>query len=156
MDSEGNKTGGRQKGTPNKVDVATRGYIESLADPFAFMAQVMKGEAVEVEAVDEDGKPKTVKVWPNLAQQIGAAKWLGDKTAPPAKDRPITFDLPSVATTTDAMAASAAILEAVASGQLTPSEAQSVAAVLESHRRLIESADLERRISELEERSGGS
>ena len=44
------------------------------------------------------------------------------------------------------------VVEAFASGDLTPSETSSVAELLENARRAIETTDLERRIEELEER----
>jgi len=47
------------------------------------------------------------------------------------------------------------VVEALASGDLTPSETSSVAELLESARRAIETTDLARRIAELEERLEG-
>jgi len=44
------------------------------------------------------------------------------------------------------------VVEALASGDLTPSETSSVAELLESARRAIETTDLARRIAELEQR----
>src|SRR3954454_10666599 len=46
-----------------------------------------------------------------------------DRLAPVRKDRPVMFALPAIETTADLPKASAALLEAVASGELTPSEA---------------------------------
>ena len=45
------------------------------------------------------------------------------------------------------------MVEALACGDLTPSETSSVAELLESARRAIETTDLARRIEELEERA---
>jgi tellurite resistance protein len=50
----------------------------------------------------------------------------------------------------DLTAAMAAVTSAMASGTLTPDEAQAVAAVLEGQRRALETSDLERRIAALE------
>jgi len=47
------------------------------------------------------------------------------------------------------------VVEALASGDLTPSETSSVAELLESARRAIETTDLARRIEELEQRLEG-
>ena len=44
----------------------------------------------------------------------------------------------------------AAIVEAVAGGDVTPEEGAAVAAVVETHRRAIETEDLERRLAALE------
>ncbi len=38
------KSGGRQKGTPNRSTVQTRERIQELADPIAFLADVMAGK----------------------------------------------------------------------------------------------------------------
>ena len=46
-----------------------------------------------------------------------------DRIVPPRKDRPVPFLIPKLEKATDAVMASTAIVEAVASGDLTPSEA---------------------------------
>jgi hypothetical protein len=55
-------------------------------------------------------------------------------------------------TAADLPIAVGAVTEAVAAGDLTPDEAQSVAALLELQRRAIETAELEQRIAALEAR----
>jgi hypothetical protein len=52
----------------------------------------------------------------------------------------------------DAVAASAALLAAVAEGAVTPREAAPVMALLVSHKLLVETGDLESRIAALEEK----
>ena len=42
------------------------------------------------------------------------------------------------------------VLEALGLGDITPSEAQAVVSLLETHRKAIETADLEARIADLE------
>lgn len=74
-----------------------------------------------------------------------------ERLSPPRKDTPIRFELPEVATPRDVVAASSAILEAVATGELTPSEAQAVGALLQAHSRTLELNDLELRLQRLEE-----
>jgi hypothetical protein len=46
-----------------------------------------------------------------------------DRIAPPRRDRPVPFSLPKLDTAADAKAAAAAILQAAANCNLTPSEA---------------------------------
>src|SRR5690349_6709266 len=46
-----------------------------------------------------------------------------DRLLPALKDRSVAFALPEITTTADVVKASAALLQAVASGELTPSEA---------------------------------
>ncbi len=60
------------------------------------------------------------------------------------------FDLPDVETIPDLIQAIRAVTEAVAAGQLSAREGESVARILESHRRAFETADFEARIRALE------
>lgn len=76
-----------------------------------------------------------------------------DRLAPPRRDAPISIDLPAVATMEDAVAASSAILAAVAVGDCTPDEGGRVMRLLTAHRAIVEIGDLERCIAALEERS---
>jgi hypothetical protein len=50
----------------------------------------------------------------------------------------------------DAVSASAAIVEAVASGDLTPSEASELSKVVDGYARSLQAAEFEERISKLE------
>ena len=52
----------------------------------------------------------------------------------------------------DAVAASSALLDAVAAGEVTPGEAGPVMALLVSHKGIVEACDLERRIAAMEEK----
>ena len=73
-----------------------------------------------------------------------------DRLAPVRKDRPVMFALPPVETTPDIVKASAALLEAVASGELTPSEAAEFGKLVEAHVRAIEVTDIQARLDALE------
>ncbi len=73
-----------------------------------------------------------------------------DRIAPARKDSPVAFDLPAITTIEDAVGASSAILAAVAAGEITPDEAGRVMALLSAHKQLVESSDLEARITSLE------
>ena len=73
-----------------------------------------------------------------------------DRLAPARKDSPITFDLPPVQSALDAAGASAAVLTAVASGEVTPDEGGRVMALLVAHKGIVETCDLESRITALE------
>lgn len=75
-----------------------------------------------------------------------------ERLAPPRKDAPVSFALPPIKTAGDAVQASAALLEAVAGGEVTPDEAGRVMALLTAHKALIETCDLETRIAALEAR----
>ena len=75
-----------------------------------------------------------------------------DRIAPPRRDAPISITLPPVTSAADAVAASSALLDAVAAGEVTPGEAGPVMALLVSHKGIVEAGDLERRIAALEEK----
>ena len=75
-----------------------------------------------------------------------------ERLAPARKDNPVTLALPAVETAADAKAASSAVLSAVATGEITPAEGQSVMALLSAHRAIVETVDLEARIAALEAR----
>ena len=79
-----------------------------------------------------------------------AARFILDRLAPPAKERPISLALPSTSTAAGIVEAQAAILEAVAVGDLMPGEATALAGIVEARRKAIETAELEARIAALE------
>ncbi|MBU7579820.1 MAG: hypothetical protein KAF27_05035 [Porphyrobacter sp.] len=73
-----------------------------------------------------------------------------DRLAPSRRDAPVSFPLPPVRTATDAVAAGAAVLDAMAGGDLTPDEAGRVMAVLTAHKAMVTLGELEERIAALE------
>jgi Family of unknown function (DUF5681) len=73
-----------------------------------------------------------------------------DRIAPARKDRPVPFTLPTLETAADAKAAAAAIVRAVADGDLTPNEAAELSKVLENFIRILETTDFETRLEALE------
>ncbi len=85
-----------------------------------------------------------------------AAKIVLDRLVPPAKERPVSVDLPSTATAQGVAAAQDAILQAVASGDLLPGEGQTLSAIVEAKRRAIETQELSDRITKLEELKNGN
>ena len=54
-----------------------------------------------------------------------------ERVLPPRKDRPVTFAMPALVTATDAMNASAALIGAVAAGELTTGEASEIGALIQ-------------------------
>ena len=73
-----------------------------------------------------------------------------ERLAPARKDRPVWFDLPEMNEAKDAVNASAAIVAAVASGDLTPSEASELSKVVDTYARTLLSVEFEERLSKLE------
>ena len=54
------------------------------------------------------------------------------------KGRPVVVDLPPIETAKDIVGAVGAIVDAVGEGTLTPEEGQTLASILDTHRRAIE------------------
>jgi len=88
-----------------------------------------------------------------LAGDVTALRLCLERLLPVPRERSLTLQLPSPMTAEDITAGFARVVEALSRGELTPSETTSVAALLESARRALETTDLARRIEELEERA---
>jgi hypothetical protein len=79
-----------------------------------------------------------------------AARLVLDRIAPPCRGRPVRLDLPPIVSAADLVKALAAVADAMARGVLSAEEAQAAAAVLEHHRKAVETLELERRIAAIE------
>jgi hypothetical protein len=73
-----------------------------------------------------------------------------ERLAPARRDRPVWFDLPEMKEARDAVNASAAIVAAVAVGDLTPSEAAELSKVVDGYTRTLQAVEFEDRLSKLE------
>jgi Family of unknown function (DUF5681) len=118
---------GRPRGSRNKVTLA----LEALLDGEA--------EAVTRKAVDMA-----------LEGDTTAMRLVMDRIMPPGKDRPVLFALPKLEAPADAVKASAALVEAVASGDLTPSEADDLSRLVDRFVRAVETTDVLERLESLE------
>src|SRR5260370_15809955 len=108
---------------------------------------------------DELGGEGTEKVIRVVSEKAGkgnmrAASVVLARTWPHRRGRPVTLDLPAVETAGGLGQAQAAVIAAMARGELTPDEAAAVASVLETQRRALETHDHERRLGELEGQAG--
>jgi hypothetical protein len=74
-----------------------------------------------------------------------------ERLAPAVKSRAVSLALPAIETAADILKAQAAAIEAMASGEITPDEAATVASVLEAKRRAIETVEIEKRVKALEQ-----
>ena len=84
---------------------------------------------------------------------LTAARLVLDKLVPNARERAVELPgLPSTENPAGVAEAQAAILQAVASGDLTPGEAATLSGIVENRRKAIETRELELRIQALEER----
>lgn len=118
---------GRPRGARHKSTLAIEALLEG------------EGEKLARKAVDMA-----------LAGDPTALRLVMERIAPVRKGRTITFDLPKAETAEDLAAALGSVLEHVASGDLTPDEAASVASIVETRRRVLETVELERRLTALE------
>ena len=103
------------------------------------------------ELLDGEGKAITRKAV-ELAKKgdIQALRLCLDRILPARKDRPISLTLPEVRSAKEVPIAIGAVLASVADGQLTPSEGQALASMLETQKRAIETAELEQRVEAVE------
>jgi hypothetical protein len=83
-----------------------------------------------------------------------ALRLVMERLSPVRRGRPVRFPLPSLDTAAALPKALAAVLAAVADGALTPDEGVSLAQIIESRRRAIETMELEGRIAALEQTQG--
>ena len=111
-----------------------------------------KATQAALALIDREGEALTRKaVEMALAGDTVALRLCLERLAPPRKDAPVRFELPPMEGAENAAAAMGAILASVASGQLTPNEASSLAMLVESYRKALETAELEVRIKALED-----
>ena len=73
-----------------------------------------------------------------------------ERIIPTRRDRPVRFNFPKEASGNEIADIMRNVLDAVATGEMTPSEAQSVAAVVEGWRRAKEVGEMEDRLYALE------
>lgn len=81
---------------------------------------------------------------------VSAGRALLDRLVPPRRERPVRFILPPLVTASDAPRAVAAIVAAVASGDLTASEAADLSKLVADFVKAIEASDLAVRLSAIE------
>jgi hypothetical protein len=119
---------GRPKGARNRATAA----LEKILDGDA---EAILNKAVEMA---KDGDPVALRL-------------CLDRLIPVRKDRPITFTLPEIETTADLTKATRALMQGVADGEITPSEAAELSKLVDAHLRAIETADIAARLARLEE-----
>ncbi|MBF0563560.1 MAG: hypothetical protein HQL37_16475 [Alphaproteobacteria bacterium] len=85
-----------------------------------------------------------------------AARLVLERICPVRKGRPVTIDLPTVTTSADVLIALGAVVEAVGDGILTPDEGATIAGLIDTKRRAIETVELDARIAALEAGRGKS
>ena len=89
-----------------------------------------------------------------LEGDVAALRLCLERLVPPCRDRPVTVELPRIENAADVVAASSALIEAVASGAITPSEGVQLARLMEVHVQALETHDLDERVAALEGNAG--
>jgi hypothetical protein len=140
--------------------------------------QKQRGAFRKGESGNPAGRPRGARNRATLAAEVlldGEAERLtracitaalgGDTTAqrlcmerllPARRDRPVLFALSPMSSAADACVAIGEIVEAVAAGDLTPSEATAMAGLVDVYVRALETRDLEVRVQTLEQRTAAS
>ena len=78
-----------------------------------------------------------------------------ERILPPCRERTVKFALPPIESASDIAGAMKAVTSALAGGAITPGEAATIAAVVDTFVRAIETSDFDRRLQELEDRNAG-
>lgn len=119
---------GRRAGTLNRVSVLARQLMDDDAEEVIL--------ALLKAAKDGD---------------VSAIKLVLERVAPLPRNRLIHFAAPIIETAADLGNAMGAVLQGVAAGELTPDEAVSIASLVETRRRTIETLELDARVAALEQ-----
>jgi hypothetical protein len=87
-----------------------------------------------------------------LAGDTIALRLCLDRILPPRRERPMSFELPSLLSAADATAAMAAITAAVAAGEILIGEAAELAKLVEAYAKALEANEFDQRLRALEAR----
>ena len=119
---------GRPKGSRNRSSLALEAILEGEA------------EALTRKAIEQA-----------LAGDGPAMKLCLDRLLSPRRDRSVSFDLPPINSAADLPRATEALLRAVVSGDITPSEAADIGKAVSAHIEAITAADIAARLARIEE-----
>jgi hypothetical protein len=122
---------GRPKGSRNRTTLAAEALLDGEAEE-------LTRKAIELAKGGD----------------LAAIRICLDRILPTRKDRTITFALPTMETASDAANAVAAIVAAVAEGEVTPAEAVELSKLVENYSKTLVATDIEGRIAKLEKTMG--
>ena len=124
-----------QSGNPSGRPLGSRNKTALLVEA------LMEGES---EAVSR------VAIAKALEGDMLAIRLILDRIAPARKERSVTFNMPPMKAPEDAVAAMSAILQAVAEGEVTPSEASELAKLVDTFVKVLEANELAQRLTAVE------
>ncbi|HEV2629445.1 MAG TPA: hypothetical protein VGV41_12470 [Pseudolabrys sp.] len=123
--------GGRRRGSRNRLP---RDLKQIIADDMPAIIEKLRERA--------------------LGGNTAAAVALLRTLIPPAVSEPILIEIPTVEKAADAVQAIAAVIRAVTAGQIAPDAGEQIVGLIERQSRVLEVADLERRLVEIERQQG--
>jgi hypothetical protein len=132
-----------------------RGFQKGQSGNPAGKPKGMRNRAtLMAEKLMQDDAEQVVRAVVEKAKQgdMTAARLIIERIAAVRKGRPMTLDLPDAKTIADLAAAMASLVRAMATGEVAPDEAATIAGVFEIRRKTIESVDFEERLAALERR----
>lgn len=122
---------GKERGTRHRVTLAAQALLDGEA------------ESLTRRAIELAKEGDTV-----------ALRLCLERIVPVLRDRPVRLDLPAIKEAADVTVAIGKIIAAVAAGELTPDQAQTMCGLLDIHRKAIETEELERRLAAVEAKTG--
>jgi len=140
---------------PRKNERKTRGRPFGPGNPGRPKGARHKATILAEKLLQDDAED-VVKAVVKAAKggDMTAARLVLDRIAPARRDNHVSFELPQIETAADAVTASAALLQAVADGELTPSEASDISRLIDGFMKTVEVADIDERLKRLEGRAG--
>ncbi len=128
------ETGKFAKGNPGRPAGSRHKYVLAIQGLLDGEAEALGRKAVEL-ALEGD----TV-----------ALRLCLERIVPAKRDTPVRFDLPTIASATEAAHAAQAVLLAVSQGDVTPMEGATIMGLVEQYRKTLELSEFEGRIVALE------
>lgn len=126
-----------QSGNPEGRRLGSRNKVTCLVD------QLLEGQAQEIaETAIQKAKEGDATM----------LKALLDRICPPKRERTIKLTLPSLEDATSIPAATRAVIEAAAKGEVEPGQAATMIQVITGHLKAIELSELAERMQKIEER----
>lgn len=111
-----------------------------------------KRASLVVDGLLEDQAEALVKktIEAALDGDVAALRICLDRLSPPQKSKPIQVQLPDTSNADGIEKAHAAVIQAVADGEISPDEGTALAGMLEARRKAVETHDFARRLAMIE------
>jgi len=113
-------------------------------------------QTIAAEKLFADDAEVLARVAIDLAKagDIAALRLCLDRICAPHRHRPVALEMPALGVAADAVGAMGTLMEGIAGGELSAPEAAGFAKVIQGFTQALTTADLDKRIAELERRMG--